>query len=300
MQPLLDIIVVTYNSANVVDALLDSIPGALGGRTANVVVVDNGSTDNTVELLREREDCKVIMSTNVGYSAGINLGVREGSGAEAILILNPDTRLNEGCIEPLLNALRLPGVGIVAPRILSETGSPQLSLHRDFTLLRVLGLTRTKLAILSEYVQELEAYEYPHVVDWADGAALMMTRECFDLLDGWDESFFLYSEETDVSLRAREHGLATHYEPRSVVMHIGGGSGRSGKTYAMLAINRVRLYGRRHNRGATWCFYWLTLAKELSWAVRGHQERRFAAAALLRPSLRPAELNCSPSLLPGW
>jgi N-acetylglucosaminyl-diphospho-decaprenol L-rhamnosyltransferase len=300
MKPFLDIVVVTYNSEDVVGDLLDSLPGALGDLDANVIVVDNGSTDNTVELLLDRGDCKVILSSNVGYAAGINRGVRNGSGAEAILVLNPDTRLYEGCIPPLCSALRLPGTGIVAPRMLSSDGGLYFSLRRNPTLLRALGLTRLKFPVLSDLVQEAAAYEKPHVVDWAVGAVLMMTRECFDLLDGWDESFFLYSEETDFSVRARDYGLATRYEPRSVVVHIGGGSGRSGKTFAMQAINRVRLYGRRHNSAATWCFFCLTLARELRWAARGHHERMFAAAALLRPSLRPVELKCSPRLLPGW
>lgn len=300
MKPFLDIIVVTYNSQDVVGNLLDSLPRALGDLEANVIVVDNGSTDNTVELLLSRGDCKVILSSNVGYAAGINRGVREGSGAEAILVLNPDTRLHEECIPPLYSALQLPGTGIVAPRMLSSDGALFFSLRRSPTLLRALGLTRLKLPALSELVQEAAAYEHPRVVDWAVGAVLMMTRECFDLLDGWDESFFLYSEETDFSLRARDHGLVTRYEPRSVIVHIGGGSGRSGKTSAMQAINRVRFYGRRHNSVATWCFYGLVLARELRWAGGGHRERRFAAAALLRPSLRPAELKCSPTLLPGW
>ena len=300
MKPLLDIVVVTHNSADVVDDLLDSLPEALGEITANVVVVDNDSTDNTIDLLLKRDDCNVVVSPNVGYAAGINRGVHEGSGAEAILVLNPDTRLHEGCIAPLFSALHLPSTGIVAPRIVSETGTSQPSLRRDYTILRALGLSRVKFAAFSEYVQEAEAYEQPHVIDWALGAVLMMTRECFDVLGGWDESFFLYSEETDLSLRARDHGLATRYEPRSVVMHIGGGSGRSGKTYAMQAINRVRLYRRRHNRAATWCFYGLTLARELMWATRGYPERRFVVAAMLRRSLRPAELKCSASLLPGW
>jgi N-acetylglucosaminyl-diphospho-decaprenol L-rhamnosyltransferase len=299
VEPLLDIIVVTYNSEDVVGDLLDSLPGALGDLDANVIVVDNGSTDNTVELLLNRGDCKVILSSNVGYAAGIDRGVREGSGAEAILVLNPDTRLHEESIPPLYSALRLPGTGIVAPRMLSSDGTLYFSLRRNPTLLRALGLTRLKLPALSDLVQEAAAYEQPHVVDWAVGAVLMMTRECFDLLDGWDESFFLYSEETDFSLRARDHGLVTRYEPRSVVVHIGGGSGRSGKTFAMQAINRVRLYGRRHNSVSTWCFYGLILIRELRCGAR-HQERRFAAAALLRPSLRPVELKCSPRLLPGW
>jgi N-acetylglucosaminyl-diphospho-decaprenol L-rhamnosyltransferase len=300
MKPLLDIIVITYNSEAVVGDLLDSIPGALGDLEASVTIVDNGSTDNTVELLLDRGDCKVILSENVGYAGGINRGVREGSSAGAILILNPDTRLQEGSIGPLYGALGLPGTGIVAPRMLSDDGTLFFSLRRRPRLLGAIGLTHLKLSFLSDIVQEPAVYEQPYVIDWAVGAALMITRECFDLLDGWDESFFLYSEETDFSLRARDHGLVTRYEPRSVVMHIGGASGRSGKTFAMQAINRIRLYGQRHNTVATWCFYCLILARELKWAARGHQERRFAAAALLRPSLRPSELKCSRRFLPGW
>src|SRR5271165_4080363 len=120
MRSDVDIIVVTYNSARVVGDLLDSLPAALGEITAKVVVVDNGSSDNTVQILRERGDCHVVQSSNVGYAGGINRGVREGSGADSILILNPDTRLHEGAVAPLLDALREPGTGIVAPQVLSD------------------------------------------------------------------------------------------------------------------------------------------------------------------------------------
>jgi N-acetylglucosaminyl-diphospho-decaprenol L-rhamnosyltransferase len=298
MRPQVDIIVVTYNSSLLISDLLDSIPGALGEIIANVVIVDNGSSDDTVEVLRKRGDCHVVESANVGYAGGINRGVKEGSGADSILILNPDARLHAGAVPPLLEALQVPGTGIVAPQVVSEAGKLEFSLRREPTLLRALGLTKTKLPVLSEYVQEPEEYREPHVVDWALGAALMMSRECFDVAGGWDESFFLYSEETDLSLRARDLGLATRYEPRSVVMHIGGGSGRSSKTHAMQAVNRVRLYRRRHGVAASWCYYWLIIASELSWAARGYSRSAFAAASLLRPSLRPAELGCSRRLLP--
>ena len=69
---------------------------------------------------------------------------------------------------------------------------------------------------------------------------------------------------------------------------------------AMQAINRVRLYRRYHGYIATWCYYWLTVAIELFWGFKGYSPSRYAAAALLRPRLRPAELRCSRSLLPGW
>jgi GT2 family glycosyltransferase len=300
MKPELNIVVVTYNSAKVVGDLLNSIPAALGGMSADITIVDNGSQDDTIDLLERRGDCQVIKSTNVGYAGGINRGVREGSGADAILVLNPDTRLHPDSIPPLLKALRLPDTGIVAPRVLSEEGKVTFSLRREPSLLRSLGLTRTRLPILSEYVWEPAAYTQPHVADWAMGAVLMMSRECFEALNGWDESYFLYSEETDFCLRARDLGLVTRFEPESVAMHIGGGSGRNRKTQAMQVLNRVRLYRRRHRITATWCYYLLILAREAIWALLGSGESAYVTACLLRPSIRPTELGCSKELLPGW
>jgi N-acetylglucosaminyl-diphospho-decaprenol L-rhamnosyltransferase len=172
-------------------------------------------------------------------------------------------------------------------------------LRRRPTLLRALGLTRTGIAAFSEYVSKAHEYAYPHVVDWALGAVLLTSRACFDALGGWDESYFLNSEETDLSLRARDLGLLTRYEPRSVAVHIGGQSGRTDKTQAMQIINRVRLYRRRNGRLASWCYYWLIIASQLPWVFRGDSaQARFVILTLLRPSLRPAELGCSRDLVP--
>jgi N-acetylglucosaminyl-diphospho-decaprenol L-rhamnosyltransferase len=292
VRPDVDIVIVTYNSEHVVGDLLDSLPAALDGLTAVVVVVDNGSTDGTVKFLESRDDCRVVRSTNVGYAAGINRGVREAAGADAILVLNPDTRLLERSVPPLLAALRIPRTGIVAPRVYSPDGGLELSLRRTPSLLRALGLTRTGISALSEYVSDPADYDRGHVVDWAMGAILGMSRICFDALDGWDESYFLYSEETDLSLRARDLGHLTRYEPGSAAIHIGGQSGRDHKTHAMQIINRVRLYRRRNGVLASWCYYWLTIASELSWLIRGHPQSGHAIVGLLRPALRPPELGC--------
>ena len=294
----IDIVVVTFNSAHVVGDLLDSLPAALDGLTADIVVVDNGSTDDTVTVLESRCDCRVLRSSNVGYAGGINQGVRAASGADAILVLNPDTRLHARSVAPMLEALREPNTGIVAPRVLSPDGTLELSLRRRPTLLRALGLTGTRIAALSEYVGDADAYGHPHAVDWAVGAVLLMSRSCFDALGGWDESYFLYSEETDLSLRARDIGLLTRYEPRSVAVHIGGQSGRNDKTHSMQIVNRVRLYRRRNGFVTSWCYYGLTIASEISWIIRGHRPSRFSVKALLRPSLRPSELGCSRRWLP--
>jgi N-acetylglucosaminyl-diphospho-decaprenol L-rhamnosyltransferase len=299
-EPLPDVavVIVTFNSAHVVGDLLDSLPAALGGVAADVVVVDNGSADETAALVGARADCRLVRSSNGGYAAGINRGVREAIAAEAILVLNPDVRMHPGSVPPLLSALREPDVGIVAPQVRSADGHLQLSLRREPTLLRALGLTRTGLPAFSEYVSSPDAYARPGTADWALGAVLLLSRKCHDLLGGWDESYFLYSEETDLALRAGQAGLRLRYEPRSVATHIGGQSGRDHRTHAMQVINRVRLYRRRHGALASWCYFAVTAASQLSRVPRGHPESWFAVRALLRPARRPAELGCSARRMP--
>lgn len=299
MQPDVAVIVVTYNSAGVVLDLLDSLPAGLDGLSADVVVVDNSSTDGTAELLDARDDCRVVRAPNHGYAAGINAGVRHAAPAPAVLVLNPDVRLDPGSVRRLLEPLQRPGVGITAPRVHSEDGSLHLSLRRTPTLARALGLSRTRVPALSEYVHEPRAYERPGPVDWALGAILAIRRDCLDDVGEWDESFFLYSEETDYCLRARDRGWLTWYEPSATAMHIGGASGQNDFTHTLQILNRVRLYRRRSGAAAGLCYYLLTILSEASWAVRGHHQSRTAIRALLRPSTRPAEAHCGDTLVPA-
>jgi N-acetylglucosaminyl-diphospho-decaprenol L-rhamnosyltransferase len=294
----LDVIIVTYNSIHVIGDLLDSLPPALAGLTADVIVVDNGSSDGTAAFTEQRGGCRVVRSANAGYAAGINLGVSQTSGSNPVLVLNPDVRLHEGSVPPLLAALGEPGVGIAAPQIRTPAGRLDLTLRREPTMLRAMGLNWTKLRACSECVTGEPAYSSARVVDWAVGAALLMSRECYQALGGWDESFFLYSEETDLCLRARDMGFLTRYEPWSVVTHIAGGSGRNDWTHAMQIVNRVRLHRRRHGTLASWCYFWLAVMSELCWIARGRPQSKAAVVALLKPSRRPAELGCSDRLMP--
>jgi len=292
------IVVVTYNSSPLLGTLLESLPAALGSLSADVVVVDNGSSDGTADLAARRRDCRLVRSVNVGYAGGLNLGIRASLRTDAILVLNPDTRLDAGAIETMMRTLQEPGVGVVAPRILSPDGALVTSLRREPTLRRALGLSARGRPALSETVLELEEYERPRDVDWATGAVLLMSRDCYDAVGGWDESYFLYSEETDFCLRARELGWTTRYEPSAVAMHIGGGSGRNEVTHAMMAVNRVRLYARRHGRSSALAYLALSVLAEASWLVRGRSEARTAIRALLRPSARPPELGAGRRLIP--
>ena len=290
-------VIVTHNSAHVIDGLLDSIPAALGRLTADVVVVDNGSTDDTVTSVSSRQDCRLVPTTNVGYAGGINRGVREAASSTAILVLNPDVRLLPGSIEAMFSALDRTGVGIVAPQVRDEQGRLARSQRREPTLLRALGLTRTGVPALSEYIGRESDYLQPGSVDWALGAVLLISRACHDAVGEWDESYFLYSEETDFAARARRLGFGVWYEPSALAMHVGAQSGTNDRIHSMQILNRVRYYRRSHDRITSTAYYVLAIGNEAS-RCRAGSRHRHAVRTLVRPRLRPEELQCDGSRVP--
>ncbi|MFV0429711.1 MAG: glycosyltransferase family 2 protein [Arachnia sp.] len=291
------IVIITYNSAACIATLLDSIAANTPGLDRHVVVVDNGSTDGTLGVLAGRDDIQVIQETNRGYAAGFNRGVAQAPPARSYLLLNPDLVVVSN-LGPLLAALT-GRAGIAAPRVVDSGGELVASLRRDPTILRAIGLNRTGIAAVSEYVAAGPVYDAPAVADWALGAALAISSECLADVGAWDESYFLYSEETDFCLRARDRGWSTVYEPRSLVRHDEGGSGRSDLTHQMQILNRVRLYRRRHGRAASTAYWLATIASEISWWLRGHRQSRTAVRALLNPAVRPPQLPRDPSLIPS-
>ncbi|MGI5189643.1 glycosyltransferase family 2 protein [Promicromonospora sp. CA-289599] len=291
-------VIVTYNSAEHVDALLDGLPDAFGDVPYTTVVVDNGSTDGTQALLRRRGDCTVVESVNDGYGAGMNRAVRHAPETAAILVLNPDVELDADAVPRMLSVLRRPGVGIVAPRTREVDGRLSPTLRRTPTVARAGGLSFTRLPLLAERIDDPRAYTTERTVDWAVGAIWLVDRECFDAMGGFDESYFLYSEETDFALRARDRGWATVYTPTAGGMHIGGGSGTSHETHTMQMLNRVRLIRRRRGTRAAWLYYALTLLVELRRGLLGHRASWPTLRALVRPALRPAVLGASDAVLP--
>jgi N-acetylglucosaminyl-diphospho-decaprenol L-rhamnosyltransferase len=292
------VVIVTHNSENLIVRLLESIPAALDGLTARIAVVDNGSSDETCAVLANRDDCHLIPSANAGYAAGINAGFAATGDLSAVLVLNPDIVLQPRSIPPLRARLSSPRAGVVVPRIHNPDSSLYFSLRRDPTLGRALGLGRTRLPLFSEYVTETRKYAAAGVVEWAIGAAMMISRRCFDEVGGWDPSYFLYSEETDFCMRARSAGWQIWYEPEAALTHFGGASGRTARTHAMQIVNRVRLYRRRHGAISSWCYWAATVLSELTWILRGHSQSKESALALLRPQHRPPEMYASGSIVP--
>jgi GT2 family glycosyltransferase len=281
------IVVVTYNSASDIVALLGSLEA--GGATATdwkVVVVDNASTDATVELVHAMGGALCLEAGgNAGYAAAINIGRRAAAPYDALLILNPDARVEVGAIAALRQALERPGVGVAVPRIRHDDGSVSLSLRRWPSIGRAIGESlfgdrwASRPAWLSEVVRDPRCYERRTPAAWATGAALMVSRGCDAAVGDWDEGYFLYSEEVDFADRAWRSGFRLELEPTAEISHRGGGSGQSPELAELLTKNRVRYYRTRHGRIATTAF---TAAVALGELLRlGHAEHRAALRGLV-------------------
>ncbi len=256
------VLVVTYNSADHVDALVDSLRQEAGRLRLRVVVADNASTDDTTALLARHEDV-VVTSTggNLGYAAGINLAARAAGDAEALLVLNPDLQVQPGAIAELLAVVRSGVADLVVPRLVDADGTTRLSLYREPTPGTILGDAAfgahwpQRPAALAGTDMAPESYQFGHRIDWATGAALMVGAAAARLIGDWDERFFLYSEETDYFRRARELGYAAWYEPKATMVHTGSGSGTSRQLNALMAVNRVR-YARKHHGTSAAGLWW--------------------------------------------
>jgi N-acetylglucosaminyl-diphospho-decaprenol L-rhamnosyltransferase len=284
------VLVVTYNSAPLLADLIESLDAGLAGVRWHLTVADNASADNTVALLRELAPAAMVvpMGRNAGYAAGVNAAATAAGPCTEMLVLNPDVRLTPGCVRTLLAGFA-PGTGLVVPRLLDGKATLIESMRREPTVLRawgdaLFGARRAgRFALLGEVVTDPGRYHRPAVTDWAEGSTLLISKQCWDQCGPWDESFFLYSEETDFALRARDAGFATRYLPAATAVHLEGDSAHSPALWALLAVNRVLLFRRRNGTVAT-AAYWAALVwREATRALLGRPTSRAALRALLSP-----------------
>lgn len=284
------VVVVTYNSAEVLPGLLDSLPTGMMDQNWELVVADNASTDNSVEIAAGFPDATVVsMGRNAGYAAGINAAVEAAKETGAVLVLNPDVRLGSGCVTELLRALEAPGTGIAVPRLLDGNGALIESIRREPTVLRtladtVVGARRAgRSTIFGEVSTDPTEYQLEHVVDWAEGSTQLISRQCWQICGEWDESYFLYSEETEYNLRARDVGLSVVYVPTATATHLEGGSGTDPALWSLLVRNRIRLHRRRHGALAGVAFWAASLLREATRALMGRQIASAAVRVLVSP-----------------
>ena len=218
-----------------------------------VVVVDNASSDGSLVALAEADPAAVLVPTgrNLGYGAGVNAGAAR-SGAEVLLVCNADVVLCPRSLERLLAVLTSRAdLAAVGPRLVSPDGVPYPSAREFPDLLTAAGhafvsLVRpdnpwTRRYRLAEESTLEEGLREEGDVDWVSGACLLVRREAFDAVGGFDPRYFMYVEDLDLCWRLGRAGWAVRFVPSAQVVHELGAS-TSRRPLRMLAAHHVSSY----------------------------------------------------------
>jgi len=250
----LDVVVVAYRSGAHLRRCVERL---CGHEDINVFVVDNACPDGSPATVADLPLTTVVMRRNAGFGAGCNAGLSLGT-APAVLFLNPDAQLEAAGARTLAAQLAAdPSLGAVGPRIVGDDGSLHRSARRFPRLRSAFGeaLFLHHLLPHAQWTTELVCRPVAGDVEWLSGAALCARRDALTAIGGFDQRFFLYSEDTDLCARLRDVGYRVAYAPEVTATHVGGHSAPAPlqertklgarMLYARLHESRVRYAGFR-------------------------------------------------------
>jgi GT2 family glycosyltransferase len=221
------IVIVTYNSQNEIGGCLD----ALRATDAEILVVDNASIDRTCQEVLERDVRLIANTTNAGFAAAVNQGIR-ATTAPIVLLLNPDAHLIRGLAE-MADMAAKPGTGAVGGLLVDEAGRPQRGfMARNLPtptalIFEVLGINRLWPRNPVNWHYRCFSLDYMTVtaVDQPAGAFLMFSRSAWEKAGGFDERFWpIWFEDVDFCARLKSAGFRNYYNPAGTARHAGAHS----------------------------------------------------------------------------
>ncbi|HLY33177.1 MAG TPA: glycosyltransferase family 2 protein [Jatrophihabitantaceae bacterium] len=220
------VVVVTYSPGDALTTFLDSLPTATN-RPVDVVLADNGSDDGSIQRAAQRPDVRVLATgANLGYGRAANLGVRETT-AEFVAVCNPDIEWEPGSLDQLLAAAdRWPKGAAFGPLIHTPEGAIYPSARALPSLGRGIGHALfgwwwPANPWTAAYRVEREAPR-ERTAGWLSGSCLLLRRDAFDAVGGFDPGYFMYFEDLDLGDRLGRAGWQNVYVPAAVVLHTGG------------------------------------------------------------------------------
>jgi GT2 family glycosyltransferase len=274
-------VTVTLNGLPWIEQCLESLHGL------DAVVVDHGSTDSTVERVRERfPDVRVIQQGNAGYGAGLNAAFR-ASSPRYWLVINSDAWVVGDAVERLVAfADAHADAAVVAPRLRNPDGTLQRSVRGFPTLWRLATeyFFLRKLAPRSHALNAFYAGDFDHgsarPVEWVMGSCFLVRRAATESVGLFDEDFFLFSEETDWFYRFHEAGWTVWFTPGAEAVHVGGAT-HGGRMFVENVRGHVRWFAKhRGPREAARAHRLLVVALRLRGLVfRGERGRMYREAA---------------------
>ncbi len=253
----LSIVIVNFNSWNVLRPCLASVFRETRTSPTEVIVVDNASTDGSCEsIARDFPQAKVLRNErNLGFAAANNRGIEIATG-KFILLLNPDTVVLDGTIDTSVEFLEWhPAAGIVGCRLLFPDRSLQRSLYsfpslwnifcETFFLEKLLPGTR----LFGNYTLTNFDYNTERQADAVCGAYLLFRRELVSRVGMLDEQFYMYTEEIDFCYRAKQEGYEVWFNPGGEILHFWGGQSATNRRILLWTVGSQMLYFQKHFRG---------------------------------------------------
>ena len=255
----LSIIIVNYNVKHFLEQCLCSVQKAILGMEAEIIVVDNNSTDNSLPYLQGRfaETRFIANKENGGFARACNQGLAEAKG-RYVLFLNPDCIVPEDCFQKCITFLdQHPGAGGLGIKMLDGKGrflkeskrsfpSPMTSLYKLIGLARLFPRSKTFSKYHLGHLNENENHE----VDVLAGAFMMLKKEVLTKTGGFDETFFMYGEDVDLSYRIQKAGYKNYYFPGSSIIHFKGESTRKGSmNYVRMFYTAMSIFVKKHYGG---------------------------------------------------
>src|SRR4030042_16849 len=234
--PLISVVVLNWNGVRVVEQCLMSLQ-AQTYHSLEIIVVDNASTDGSVDLIQDRfPDIKLVINTkNLGFGGGNNVGIRASLG-RYIMMLNNDTRLDPRCIEELKRAIEMGHrYGACASKILLEYEDDLIDAAGIVVCPDGLSIGRGRLEKGDQYDEEAEVF-------FASDCACLYRGEMLDDIGLYDEDFFAYADETDMGWRAQLAGWKCIYNPKAIVHHFHSASSGTYSSFKAFLVERNRIW----------------------------------------------------------
>jgi len=238
MKTDLSIIVLSYNTRDITLSCLESIIKHTKGVDLEIIVVENGSKDGSLEALKEysKSNNSVTLlnpGENLGFGKANNLGVSKSSG-EYILFLNSDTLLIDNALKEVMDFVRTKkDLGVYSCRLLNLDRSIQPSGGHFPNLLNLYAwqffIDDLPLigSLIPSFHPQRSSYDKDKKLDWVTGAFMVIPRKVFDQAGGFDEKIFMYTEEMELTYRISKVNLKTYFKKSPAIVHLGGASGGS-------------------------------------------------------------------------
>jgi O-antigen biosynthesis protein len=261
----LSVIIVNFNVKHFLEQCLCSVQQAATGLQVQVIVVDNNSTDNSMEYLRPKFPGVQFIANpeNAGFAKACNQGFQQATG-RFILFLNPDCIVPEDCFTKCISFLEAqPDAGGLGIKMIDGSGkflkeskrsfpSPLTSLFKLFGLAKMFPRSKTFARYHMGHLDENKNHE----VDVLAGAFILIKKEVLDKVGGFDETFFMYGEDVDLSYRIQKAGFKNYYFSGSSIIHFKGESTRKGSmNYVRMFYNAMSIFVRKHYGGSRAGFF---------------------------------------------